>query len=47
MTLRALMHVTSEMLMTDAPMFAACTIARAIVWTLSIFADVCGSSSPV
>src|SRR5260370_22396589 len=45
--LRALMHVTSEMLITCAPMLAACTIARANVWTVSIFADVWGSSSPV
>src|SRR5271166_4871168 len=41
------MHSTSEMLITCAPMLAACTIARAIVWTKSIFCDVCGSSSPV
>ena len=30
MMLRALMHITSEMLITCAPMLAACTIARAI-----------------
>ena len=47
MMLRALMQVTSEMLMICAPILAACTIARAMVCTLSIFACVCGSSSPV
>ncbi|COY29720.1 Uncharacterised protein [Mycobacterium tuberculosis] len=41
------MHITSEILITEAPMLAACTIARAIVSTLSIFCAVCGSSSPV
>src|SRR3984957_20834768 len=47
MMLRALMQVTSEILITVAPRLAACTIARAMVSTSSAFARVCGSSSPV
>src|ERR1700744_2903740 len=47
MMLRALMHMTMEMLIPRAPMLAACTIARAMVKMLSRFWRVCGSSSPV
>src|SRR5882757_2282941 len=43
---RALMHDTCEMLITCAPMLAACTIARAIVEMSPALRRVCGSSSP-
>src|SRR5947207_2057119 len=40
------MHDTCEMLITRAPMLAACTIARAMVEMSPALRRVCGSSSP-